>query len=122
MKKMIGLLICGAACSISPLTYAEVLLRCVDTSGKVEFVKGNCPPNNVRHEYIVVNNPSPSGSSPSTQMADPAILQDRPKVKFTVVESGPKPKAFSPPSQIQQEIEAKRAARAARMQNPDTRD
>ena len=122
MKRMIGMLLCAAAWSLSPTTYAEVLLRCVDTSGKVDFVKGNCPPNNARYEYIVVNSPNPSGSSPATQMADPAILKDRPKVKFTVVESAPKPKAFSPPSQIQQEIEAQRAARAARMANPGTRD
>ncbi len=122
MKRMIGMLLCGAACLLSPSTYADVLLRCVDSSGKVDFVKGNCPPNNARYEYIVVNSPNPSGSSPATRMADPAILKDRPRVKLTVVESAPKPKAFSPPTQIQQEIEAQRAARAARMQNPDTRD
>ncbi len=122
MKRMIGILLCAAAWALSPSTYAEVLLRCIDTSGKVDFVTGNCPSNNARYEYIVVNNPNPSGSSPATQMADPAILKDRPKVKFTVVESAPKPKGFSPPTQIQQEIEANRAARTARRENPATRD
>lgn len=122
MNRMIAMLLGTTLWTLSLPTWAEVLLRCVDTAGKVEFVKGNCPPNNARYEYIVVNSPNPSGSSPATRMADPAILNDRPTVKFTVVDSGPKPKAFSPPTQIQQEIEAKRAARAARMQNPDTRD
>lgn len=122
MKHVIGLLLCGVAGSMAAPAYAEVLLRCVDGSGQVDYVKGNCPPGNVWYEYVVVDNPSPSGSSPATQMADPAILKDRPRVKLTVVESAPKPKAFSPPTQIQQEIESQRAERAARMANPGARD
>ena len=122
MKHLIGLLLCSVAGSMAAPAYAEVLLKCIDGSGQVDYVKGNCPPGNAGYEYVVVNNPLPSGSSPATQMADPALLKNRPKVKFTVVDSAPKPKAFSPPSKIQQEIESQRAARAARMANPDTRD
>lgn len=121
MKKMIGLL-CAMALSFTGQVYAEELVRCVSPSGALTFVKDKCPPLNTSQEKIEVKNPPPSGSSPPTKMADPAILKNKQTVKVTVVDSGPKPRDMSPQSPIQKEMDAQRAARAQRMKNEATRN
>lgn len=121
MKNTIRLL-CVVLIALAGPVNAEELVRCVAPSGKVTFVKHSCPPANISRETLEVNNPPPSGSSPPSQMADPAILNKKQTVKVTVVDSGPKPRDMGPQSPIQREMEAQRQTRAERMKNPGTRE
>ena len=115
MHKVFGLL---CALALSQPVHAEELVKCIDTAGKLTFVKDRCPPVHESNEKIEVKNPPPSGSSPPTRMADPAILNNRQKVKFTVVESGPKLRDMTPQTPTGQKIQSQSDTRIQRMSNP----
>lgn len=120
MKSMIGLT--GTlALLFAVQAHADEMVKCVDPAGHATYVQHQCPDSAVPSDWIDVNNLPPSGAGIPTQMADPAILENRQTVKVTVVDSGPKPRDLSPQSPIQQEMAAKRAARAERMKNEATR-
>ena len=120
MKNMIGLT--GTlAILFAVQVHADEIVKCVTPSGHATFAQHQCPKGAELVDWIDVNNLPPSGVGTPIQMADPAILDNRPTVKVTVVDSGPKPRDLSAQSPIQQEMEAKRKARAERMKNESTR-
>jgi len=120
MKSMIGLT-STLAILFAAQAHADEIVKCASPSGQVTFVQHQCPHNADPIDWIDVNNLPPSGAGIPTQMADPAILKNRPTVNITVVDSGPKPRDMSAQSPIQKEMEASRAARAERMKNESTR-
>jgi len=120
MKNMIGLT-STLAILFAVQAHADEILRCESPSGHVTFAQHHCPDSAQPIDWIDVNNLPPSGAGTPIQMADPAILDNRQTVKVTVVDSGPKPRDLSAQSPIQQEMEAKRKARAERMKNESTR-
>lgn len=120
MKSMIGLT--GTlAILFAVQSHSDEMIKCVDPSGNATFVQHQCPDRAVPTNWIDVNNLPPSGAGTPSRMADPAILENKQTVKFTVVDSGPKPRDLSPQSPIQQEMQSQRDARAQRMKNESTR-
>jgi hypothetical protein len=120
MKSMIGVT-STLAILFAVQVHSDEMTKCISPSGQVTYVQHQCPHGAYPNDWIDVNNLPPSGAGMPTQMADPAILENRPTVQVNVIDSGPKPRDMSPQSPIQKEMEAKRNARAERMKNEATR-
>lgn len=120
MKNMIGLT--GTLAMLFAVqVHSDEMTKCISPQGQVTYVQHQCPHGAYPNEWIDVNNLPPSGAGMPTQMADPAILENRSTMQVNVIDSGPKPRDMSAQSPIQKEMEAARKARAERMKNEATR-
>ena len=99
-----------------PQVNAAEMFQCVDASGHLTFVQHHCPNTSTQITERDANSLPPSGAGTPTLMADPVNLDVKYTHKLTVVESGPEPKAYSPPNRTQAEREARIAGRKQRIE------